>query len=159
MSKKKRKVQQPQHISPFQKQKQQEAVNRLARLLKYASAPPEPLLSIFSRCQIPWERVQNVPGKPEFDTIVVKVSDMENGEKINMQQGSVLNRLYGTVIPSTSAQLPTHVMVPVERESEPEGQVPDQVSEPVTEDAKEPEKPPMNFSNDEIDDYLNGIQG
>ncbi|AVD99704.1 hypothetical protein HWB51_gp108 [Mycobacterium phage Cuke] len=113
------KVQAPQGVESKDLIKQQEAVKRLATIMQAMSAPPEPLLSLFERLGIPFEIVENVPGDPSFDTVVIKVTDLVAGEERNQAQGSTLARLYGKGDPAamlskvaTGGQLPPNTHNP-----------------------------------------------
>ncbi|AYN58036.1 hypothetical protein HWB90_gp103 [Mycobacterium phage Fowlmouth] len=99
--------------------KQQDSVRRLATMMQVMSAPPEPILSLLERLGILFEVVENVPGDPSLNTLVIKMSDLEAGEERNQAEGSLLARMYGKddpaasiqQKPSTGGQLPSNVDV------------------------------------------------
>ncbi|QGJ90115.1 hypothetical protein HWC80_gp097 [Mycobacterium phage Indlulamithi] len=157
MGKKKRKPQGQQgnpKPGPFESMKQQEAVERLSRLLRFASAPPEPILAMLTRLGIPYhtgELNQELDGDPIGQKyLVIKAEDLEAGEKKNQAQGSVLARLYG---PQT--QNPQQVVIGRDTSHMPtSGRVGEPTEHVVMDEAKRiaPEDNPE-------DEYLRGIQG
>ena len=83
----------------------QQAVQRLSKAMHYMGQPPESLLELLERLEIPWERIKNVPGDESYDTLVIKWSDFLDGERRNQEQGSVLKRLYGQDVSDSSAAM------------------------------------------------------
>lgn len=83
----------------------QQAVQRLSKAMHYMGQPPESLLELLDRLEIPWERIKNVPGDESYDTLVIKWSDFLDGERRNQEQGSVLKRLYGQDVSDSSAAM------------------------------------------------------
>jgi hypothetical protein len=81
--------------------KQAEAAARLTQMIVTLAMPPEPVLNLFRRLEIPWS-IDELPQELDGDPIgqkylVVKLEDLEAGEQRNQQQGSLLNRMYGGV--------------------------------------------------------------
>jgi hypothetical protein len=58
-------------------------------LIKLLTTPPEQLLQLFERLQIPWERL-TIDGEPCF---VVKWADLMAGEARNQEQGPYMRKL------------------------------------------------------------------
>ena len=91
--------------SPTDIAARQQAVQRLSKAMHYMGQPPESLLELLERLEIPWERIKNVPGDESYDTLVIKWSDFLDGERRNQEQGSVLKRLYGQDVSDSSVAM------------------------------------------------------
>lgn len=66
-----------------------------AAMLRLLSTPPEPILSMFERLGIPWQRInkgQEIPIEDEA-VFVVKWSDLVAGETANQQAGPFVKKL------------------------------------------------------------------
>lgn len=157
-------------LSPTDIQARQKVVSRLAKAMKHMSEPPEPLLSLFERLEIPWEKVQNVPGDPSHDTLVIRWTDILAGEQRNQTQGSILQRLYGTeglkdlamnvnaVAESTRAQ---SGYVPQESPAnEPaKASVPEGFSVPFAPYTDSNGEPIIEDADTDAEDWARGVQG
>ena len=84
--------------SPADIAARQAAVQRLTKAMHHMGEPPESVLELLDRLEIPWERAKNVAGDESYDTLVIRWSDLLDGERRNQEQGSVLKRLYGNDI-------------------------------------------------------------
>lgn len=60
-------------------------------MIKVLSTPPEQILNLFERLEIPWERVK-IDGESCF---VVKWSDLMAGESRNQAEGPFIKKLMG----------------------------------------------------------------
>jgi hypothetical protein len=69
----------------------QEAAGRLAQMMRALAAPPEPILELLERLEIPCHIRQLDDG----DFFVIRSEDLLAGEERNQKQGSQLQRMYG----------------------------------------------------------------
>ena len=58
-------------------------------VVKLLSTPPEPLMELVERLEIPWQK-QNIDGE---DHLVIKWSDWRNGEKRNQAAGPFIKKV------------------------------------------------------------------
>jgi hypothetical protein len=75
---------------------QQDVVKRLSKVIGILSAPPESIIALLDRLEIHWTRT-NLPlfEQGEQDCMVIKWSDLMEGEERNREQGSIMKRFYG----------------------------------------------------------------
>lgn len=128
------------------------ATRRLVNLFKTISEPPEPLLTLFARLEMPWRRM-DLDGN---ECYVITVEDFDAAESRNQSQGSIANRVYKDV-----DQLDNSVSSP---SLDPNGyddsfgyrdadiRITDPAVEPL--DAQEDSE-----DSDEYDAYIRGAQG
>lgn len=74
---------------------QVQAMHKLKALADLVQARPRPILEQLSNVGINWVRVRNVISDPTYDTIVMKVADIEEADSKLLQQGSIHDQLYG----------------------------------------------------------------
>lgn len=77
---------------------------QMMELLKAVGSPPEPLLQLLDRLQIPWER-KPVDG---VNCLIIKWGDFMDGERRNQEQGPIIKRLMDKS--GTSAQLDVNAL-------------------------------------------------
>lgn len=81
---------------------------QMMALLKAVGSPPEPIMQLLDRLQIPWER-KPVDG---VNCVVIKWGDFMDGERKLQEQGPILKRLVAET--ATSSQLETNHEGPLE---------------------------------------------
>ena len=68
-------------------------------MLKLLATPPESILNMFERLQIPWQRI--APGQQiaikDDNVFVVKWSDLVVGETRNQKEGPFIKKLLGEI--------------------------------------------------------------
>lgn len=84
-----------ENSAPVDEETRKEATERLVKLFKAVSVPPEPILDILYRLEIPWRRTDLVIDNIDDSYIIIKVAELEAGEARHQIAGSIVNRLYG----------------------------------------------------------------
>ena len=141
------------------------SVNRLVTLFKTLGEKPEPILSMFSRLGIPWELIENVPGDPMHDIIVIWVADLEAGDQRNQEQGSIAQRVYGDRIGAAMSPYSSRTDPEAGVEAHPENEVvTEKRTEPTESSGKEFEHDfvqlqcdngtPPDLSENDSEDYV-----
>lgn len=127
------------------------ATQRLVSLFKNISAKPEPILDMLFRLEIPWRRtvLKDTDGS-DVEYIIIKATDLEEGEIRHQNGGSLVNRLYGNKNDNT-------VSDPVSVDNNNDGSNGD--SAVFTEPATNEPAPQANSEEDEYEETLRGIQG
>lgn len=80
--------------SPEITDQRQQVITRLMTAFKSLSDPPESLAKIFERVGLPVKIVENVPGDPKYNSMIIMVEDFKAAETKLQEQGTVLDRLY-----------------------------------------------------------------
>lgn len=76
-------------------------------MLKLLSTPPERIIDLFDRLEIPWERTRTDDGTPVF---VVKWDDLMAGETRNQAEGPFIKKILAELKEELGGQLPTDGM-------------------------------------------------
>jgi hypothetical protein len=125
------------------------ATRRLVTLFKTISEPPEPLLTLFARLEMPWSRM-TFDGK---ECYVITVEDFEAGESRNQAQGSLANRVYNDADQHNDSVSDSSNDSGADDDSVDSSDADIQFTEPAVEVVAAQE------DSDEYADYIRGAQG
>lgn len=73
------------------------AVKRLKALTELLQAKPKPILEQLTEIGVPFEKIENVAGHPEFDTVVIKMEDIKKADQDLISRGTLYDQMYGKV--------------------------------------------------------------
>lgn len=78
-------------VTPEQRE---EASRRLKAVLDMLQVKPQPILQQLKDIGVPYTTVHNVRGNPQYDTVVMKVTDLEEADRRIAGRGTLYDQMY-----------------------------------------------------------------
>lgn len=72
----------------------EQASRRMKAVLDMLNVKPAPILEQLKQIGVPFTIVQNVRGEPKYDTVVMKVSDLEAADREIAAKGTLYSQIY-----------------------------------------------------------------